>query len=102
MIENPANETISIEEAYGETSITASKSRKGPLKRSTQPSKVCAKFVSGTRFGVGIALERTCGPDCEKGCEGDAFHRQCRFFDFRAHYDVKLEKKAQKPEIKVS
>ena len=91
----------SIEKAYSEASITAARGRKVPLRRSTQPSKVCAKFVSGTRFGVGIALERACGPDCPKGCQGDAFHRQCRFFDFRPHYDVRLEKKAQKPEIKV-
>lgn len=98
---NVTNRDNSIEKAYSEASITAARNRKLPLRRSTQPSKVCAKFVSGTRFGVGIALERACGPDCPKGCQGDAFHRQCRFFDFRPHYDVKLEKKAQKPEIKV-
>ena len=28
-------------------------------------------------------------------------HHPLEFFDFRPHYDVRLEKKAQKPEIKV-
>ncbi|KAI0702885.1 golgi-body localization protein domain-containing protein [Cytidiella melzeri] len=86
-----------IEDSYGQTSITRSRSGKTFLRRSAPPSKVCAKFSSGARFGVGVVLERSCGPDCIKDCQGDAFYRQCRFFDFRPHYDVKLERKAHKP-----
>lgn len=58
--------------------------------------KICAKFGSGSRFGVGIMLERSCVSGCPH-CEGDAFHRSCRFFDFKPHYEVKLERKINKP-----
>lgn len=52
--------------------------------------KVCAKFINGVRWGVGTALERVCLPDCEEElCRGKgSFHRQCRFFDFRPHWEV--------------
>ena len=62
---------------------------------------VCAKFRSGVCFGVGFALERACGPECVR-CSGKPFHRSCRLFDFKPHYDVKLEWKDQTPEFKVS
>ncbi|KIY49303.1 hypothetical protein FISHEDRAFT_9609, partial [Fistulina hepatica ATCC 64428] len=58
--------------------------------------KICAKFRSGVRFGVGFLLERTCGPECPT-CTGSAFHRSCRSFDFKPHYRVVLEKKAEPP-----
>lgn len=63
--------------------------------------KVCAKFGSGIRFGVGFQFERTCGPEC-LSCIGDPFDRLCRFFDFRPHYDVVLEKKVSPPVLRVS
>lgn len=62
--------------------------------------KICAKLNSGTRFGIGFVLERACGPECNE-CEGNAFERHCRLFDFRPHYDVKLEKKPVRPVLKV-
>jgi hypothetical protein len=61
-----------------------------------QVRKVCAKLNSGVRFGVGLTLERSCGPECAS-CDGTPFHRSCRFYDFRPHYQVRLEKKATKP-----
>ena len=62
---------------------------------------ICAKFRSGVCFGVGFALERACGPECTR-CSGKPFDRSCRLFTFRPHYDVKLEWKDQRPEIKVT
>lgn len=66
--------------------------------KSREP-KVCAKLSSGVRFGVGFALERACGPECQE-CSGKPFDRKCRFFDFKPHYNVKLETKEQAPEPK--
>lgn len=103
----------SVEESYGETSTLGpsgdhhrdpstqwseytTRYRKGRRSRN-----ICAKFASGSRFGVGVALERSCNSACIK-CSGDAFHRQCRFFDSKPHFDVKLEKKAHKPLVNVS
>ncbi|THH02741.1 hypothetical protein EW026_g149 [Hermanssonia centrifuga] len=88
-----------IEESYGESSTTGPKTESHGTSASNKkclPRKVCAKFGSGSRFGVGVALERTCGPDCPN-CTGGTFDRQCRFFDFRPHYEVTLETKPQKP-----
>ncbi|KAJ3537089.1 hypothetical protein NM688_g6737 [Phlebia brevispora] len=92
-----------IEESYGETSLNTSNGSRSPTSPTSSKSskanrsrRVCAKFGSGSRFGVGVVLERTCGPDCQH-CSGDAFHRQCRFFNFRPHYDVTLELKDNKP-----
>lgn len=62
--------------------------------------KICAKFASGVRFGVGFALERTCGQECTK-CTGTTFERQCRFFTFKPHYGVKTEIKTRVPKIAV-
>lgn len=61
--------------------------------------KVCAKFSSGVRFGIGLVLERSCGPECDK-CHGPPFKRECRLFTFRPHYEVKLERKLKVPELK--
>lgn len=72
-----------------------------PLVKSARARKVCAKFGSGSRFGVGFVLERSCGNECKR-CQGDPFHRECRFFNFRPHHDIKLECKARKPAEKVS
>lgn len=62
--------------------------------------KVCAKFLSGIKFGLGFALERTCGSSCDS-CTGPLFHRKCRFFNFKPHHLVRLEKKLGKPELNV-
>ncbi|KAM0789695.1 hypothetical protein ACM66B_006555 [Microbotryomycetes sp. NB124-2] len=53
-------------------------------------TKVCAKLINGVRWGMGAVLERACSPDCAKpNCQSqDPFHRQCRFFDFRSHWEV--------------
>ena len=85
----------SIESSYGEDAAQANK----PGARQAQT--VCAKFRSGVCFGVGFVLERACGPECDR-CSGKPFDRQCRLFDFKPHYDVKLEWKDSVPEIKVS
>lgn len=61
---------------------------------------MCAKLSSGVRFGVGIVLERACGPECPR-CSGSAFHRTCRLFSFRPHYEVMLERKNEPPKEKV-
>lgn len=62
--------------------------------------KICAKFRSGVRFGVGVVLERSCGPECPD-CSGSAFKRKCRFFDFRPHYEIMLERKEGIPQLMV-
>ncbi|GAA99613.1 uncharacterized protein L969DRAFT_94065 [Mixia osmundae IAM 14324] len=55
----------------------------------TEFTKVCAKFINGVRWGMGMVMERTCTPhDCSQ-CEGSPFHRQCRHFDFIPHWRVK-------------
>ncbi|KAF7301766.1 hypothetical protein MIND_00742200 [Mycena indigotica] len=64
-------------------------------------TKICAKLGSGVCFGVGFVMERACGPECDT-CRGAAFYRKCRFYDFRPHYDVKLQKKSGVPEVKTA
>jgi len=61
---------------------------------------VFARLSSGVRFGLGFLFERSCGPEC-LFCAGSAFHRKCRYFSFRPHYEIKLEVKDKKPELKV-
>lgn len=75
----------------------------GPVvSRQRKPlQKVCAHLSSGVRYGVGFVVERSCGPECLL-CAGTAFHRTCRHFSFRPHYDVMLEKKVSVPDIKVN
>ncbi|KAF9268076.1 hypothetical protein L218DRAFT_994841 [Marasmius fiardii PR-910] len=63
-----------------------------PSQQSAPFKKICAKFSSGVRFGVGFVFERACGPTCTS-CQGTSFRRICRYFDFKPHYEVKLEKK---------
>ncbi|KAH8113231.1 golgi-body localization protein domain-containing protein [Phellopilus nigrolimitatus] len=53
--------------------------------------KVCAKFTSGIRWGIGFVLERTCGVSCSN-CGGTF---ACRLFAFRPHYEVMLEPKTK-------
>uniref|UniRef100_A0A0W0FJY9 Uncharacterized protein n=1 Tax=Moniliophthora roreri TaxID=221103 RepID=A0A0W0FJY9_MONRR len=70
--------------------------RQYPSPQSAPFKKICAKFLSGVRFGIGFVFERACGPSCTR-CTGDAFHRTCRFFDFKPHYEVTLGKKSETP-----
>ncbi|KAJ3774447.1 golgi-body localization protein domain-containing protein [Lentinula raphanica] len=72
--------------------------RKLPAKYPSNYKKVCAKFVSGIKFGLGFVLERSCGSSCHT-CVGSPFHRQCRYFDFKPHYLVRLEKKPGIPDL---
>lgn len=53
--------------------------------------KVLAKLDGGVRVGVGFSFERSCRQDC-KQCPPNAspFHRQCRIFAFKPHYQVAL------------
>ncbi|KIY67939.1 hypothetical protein CYLTODRAFT_375145 [Cylindrobasidium torrendii FP15055 ss-10] len=60
--------------------------------------KVCTRVSSGVRFGLGFALERSCGEECDK-CSGSPYHRTCRYFDFRPHYEVRLEDKSESPRL---
>ncbi len=85
---------FSIENSYGD----GTSSPTGTEYRRAQT--VCAKFRSGVCFGVGFVLERACGPECTR-CSGKPFDRECRLFDFKPHYDVKLEWKDRVPDIKV-
>jgi hypothetical protein len=52
--------------------------------------KICAQLNFGVRFGIGIALERSCGTECPS-CNGVPFDRQHRVFDFSPHFKVKLD-----------
>lgn len=74
--------------------------QKGSLNIKKPFEKVCARLSSGVRYGIGFVLERSCGPDCPY-CEGSPFHRKCRYFSFRPHFDVKLEIKPSPPSFKV-
>ncbi|KAF5390524.1 hypothetical protein D9757_002702 [Collybiopsis confluens] len=73
--------------------------KKFPEKYPSTFRKICAQFLSGVKFGLGFALERSCGPECDKNCIGSPFDRTCRFFEFRPHHLIKLEKKLGKPEL---
>ncbi|KAH7921808.1 hypothetical protein BV22DRAFT_1114199 [Leucogyrophana mollusca] len=99
------SDTMSIIIPEFEPEINIDKSRKGSGHRTRAPVhsqsrclKTCAKLSSGVRFGVGVVLERSCGPECAS-CIGTSFDRLCRFFSFRPHYDVKLMKKVEPPQI---
>ncbi|KAJ3799089.1 golgi-body localization protein domain-containing protein [Lentinula aff. detonsa] len=72
--------------------------KKLPAKYPSTYKKICAKFLSGIKFGLGFSLERSCGSGCHS-CSGSPFHRQCRFFDFKPHYMVMLEKKPGTPDL---
>ena len=60
--------------------------------------KVCAKFNSGIKFGIGFVLERSCATGCSTCGDRNA----CRNFNFRPHYDIKLVPKLQHPTENVS
>ena len=62
---------------------------------------MCARLSSGVRYGIGFVVERSCGSECVH-CDGTAFSRKCRYFSFRPHYNVILEKKLSVPDIKVT
>ncbi|KAH9899928.1 golgi-body localization protein domain-containing protein [Cubamyces lactineus] len=84
-----------IEDSYGDGADKIA--AKGSIPRRAQT--ICAKFRSGVCFGVGFVLERACGPECNR-CQGKPFDRACRLFDFKPHYEVKLEWKDQVPAVK--
>ena len=54
-------------------------------------SKVAWRFRGNVRWGVGMLVERTCRDDtCTQSppCRGLPFHRRCRFFGRRNHWEV--------------
>lgn len=62
-----------------------------PVYRTNQDfAKVCAKFLGGVRWGIGMRMERACRPDtCITGkCSGSLLQRACRLWDFVPHYKV--------------
>lgn len=61
--------------------------------------KVWARLNTGIRFGVGFLPERTCGDECDT-CSGPPSNRQCRLFDFKPHYLVRMEDKPFIPALK--
>jgi hypothetical protein len=93
---------FSLVEVDGQTMFSTGTSRlDSPSNVRQDYRKICAKFSSGVRVGVGFVPERSCGTECAT-CMGSAFERRCRFFNFRPHFDVKLENKGSKsPTIKV-
>ena len=67
--------------------------------------KICAKFLGGVKWGLGLQMERTCTAETciqRVHCTGRTFDRQCRFFTFRPHYDVKTIAGADHPYEKVN
>ncbi|KAI0750742.1 golgi-body localization protein domain-containing protein [Daedaleopsis nitida] len=81
-----------IESSYGEDANPTNTDNR-------RAQTICAKLRSGVCFGVGLVLERACGPECTR-CSGKPFDRSCRLFDFKPHHDVKLEEKDHRPDIK--
>ncbi|KAF5344064.1 hypothetical protein D9758_008855 [Tetrapyrgos nigripes] len=77
-------------------SIAIPKLEKFPMQPARSFRKICAKLSSGVRFGVGFVFERTCGPSCPT-CYGTSFNRQCRYFDFKPHHEVKMDLKHDIP-----
>ena len=59
--------------------------------------KVCAKFTSGIRWGIGAIMERTCSVNC-RNCNNTS---ACRIFEFRRHYEVAFQPRDFVPEEKV-
>jgi hypothetical protein len=56
-----------------------------------QPQKIIAKLVNGVRIGMGFKFERACRSECSTcPADADAFHRSCRLFTFKPHYQVAL------------
>ncbi|WFD34352.1 hypothetical protein MCUN1_001191 [Malassezia cuniculi] len=54
-------------------------------------SKIVWRLCGTVHWGIGIITERTCRDDtCELDppCRGPAFHRRCRFFGRRPHWEV--------------
>ncbi|KAN0066097.1 Protein SABRE [Thecaphora frezii] len=54
-------------------------------------SKVVLKLTNGVKWGAGMHLERTCDDEsCQRTpkCQGEAFYRECRFFDRIPHWEV--------------
>ncbi|EFP90962.2 uncharacterized protein PGTG_17234 [Puccinia graminis f. sp. tritici CRL 75-36-700-3] len=58
--------------------------------RETEFIKIVGKLTNGVRWGMGIVLERACSDSLDKtcNCHGPAFHRKCRIFSFKPHYQV--------------
>ncbi|KNZ59490.1 hypothetical protein VP01_171g3 [Puccinia sorghi] len=58
--------------------------------RETEFIKIVGKLTNGVRWGMGIVLERACSDSLDKSCScsGPAFHRKCRLFTFKPHYQV--------------
>ncbi|WAQ87924.1 hypothetical protein PtA15_9A48 [Puccinia triticina] len=58
--------------------------------RETEFIKIVGKLTNGVRWGMGIVLERACSDSLDKACNchGPAFHRKCRIFSFKPHYQV--------------
>ncbi|PLW06226.1 hypothetical protein PCANC_27453 [Puccinia coronata f. sp. avenae] len=58
--------------------------------RETEFIKIVGKLTNGVRWGMGIVLERACSDSLDKSCNcsGPAFHRKCRIFTFKPHYQV--------------
>lgn len=52
--------------------------------------KVCAKLTNGVRLGLGFVFERACGAECGKCRSKTAFFKQCRYFNFKPHWEVAL------------
>ncbi|KAH8830496.1 golgi-body localization protein domain-containing protein [Flagelloscypha sp. PMI_526] len=94
---NPDRELIQV---ISDTMLGVVPSGQGEASKPSKPfTKVCAKFNSGVRFGVGVVLERACGESCQT-CYGGPFHRKCRLFHFKPHNAIVLEKKDRPPMIK--
>jgi hypothetical protein len=70
---------------------TGKKTEELPSLLDRRLNKTCANFRGGVCVGFAFKFERTCRDEtCERGCEGKASMRQCRFFDFLPHHAVKL------------
>ncbi|KAH9447797.1 hypothetical protein Pst134EB_021796 [Puccinia striiformis f. sp. tritici] len=70
--------------------------------RETEFIKIVGKLTNGVRWGMGIVLERACSDNVDKTCHchGPAFHRKCRIFTFKPHYQVvtKIPQYARAPD----
>ncbi|UZJ56701.1 hypothetical protein CBS101457_006021 [Exobasidium rhododendri] len=79
---------------HSSTSLPSSQKR---YMKDPEYKKVCLKLTNGVRWGAALHWERTCTDDASciqhVKCKGTPFHRECRFWERKPHWDVHTRSK---------